>query len=116
MAPCLTAAFSARSFPSSPSQAAKITAEAVIEAARSVCAELSDDQLLAALKLAYAHSGPTRKLSLGALTRRGSAMLAATTHAALTEGCLVSEQRQLLIEVLEGKSALTDGLSLLPAS
>ncbi|KAG2451504.1 hypothetical protein HYH02_004102 [Chlamydomonas schloesseri] len=96
--------------PSNAESTAVSTAGAVVEAARRVCAELNDDQLLAALKLAYAHCGPARKHSLDALARRGSAMLAATTHAALLEGCLVTEQRQLLLEVLDGKTALTDGL------
>ncbi|KAG2451522.1 hypothetical protein HYH02_004120 [Chlamydomonas schloesseri] len=90
--------------PSDAGTAAQTTAGAVIEAARRVFAEFNDDHL-AALKLAYA-----RNHSLGALGRRGSAMLAATTHAALLEGCLVTEQRQLLLEVLDGKTALTDGL------
>ncbi|PNW81519.1 hypothetical protein CHLRE_06g250050v5 [Chlamydomonas reinhardtii] len=92
------------------SDARTTTAEAVVAAARTVCAGLTDDQLLAALKLAYAHAGPARALSLAALARRGSAMLAATAHAALREGCAVAEKRQLLLEVLGGDSAMTLGL------
>lgn len=96
--------------PRAPQDARTTTAEAVVAAARTVCAGLTDDQLLAALKLAYAHAGPARALSLAALARRGSAMLAATAHAALREGCAVAEKRQLLLEVLGGDSAMTLGL------
>ncbi|KAG2445840.1 hypothetical protein HXX76_000444 [Chlamydomonas incerta] len=99
-----------RTHPSDVESGARTTAEAVIAAARTVCAGLNDEQLTAALKLAYAHAGPARELSLAALTKRGSAMLAATTQAALLEGCLVAEKRQVLLEVLDIKSALTDGL------
>ncbi|KAG2429322.1 hypothetical protein HXX76_011089 [Chlamydomonas incerta] len=67
-----------------------------------LCSRLDPDQLTQVLKRLYDAAGPDRALSLRALHKRGVGVgaLTPTTRAALVEGCLVSEQRQVLLELL----------------
>ncbi|KAG2437569.1 hypothetical protein HYH02_011211 [Chlamydomonas schloesseri] len=65
------------------------------------CSRLPPAELTHILKLIYTAGARTdRKLSLAALDKRGAGALYATTLAALREGCLMAEKRQLLLELL----------------